>query len=99
MMRLLFSGKALWHQWRALKLVRRAHRLLGAAEAHAAQGALDLVASRSLATTERCCHDGNTSKVYVSRTYLRPAERMLLASIVGLFIAALWIWITARAGR
>lgn len=39
----------------------------------------------------RCCHDGNTS--------YRPVERMLLGSIVSLGICALWIWISARAGR
>lgn len=30
---------------------------------------------------------------------LRPVERMLLGSLVGVFIAGLWIWISARAGR
>ena len=30
---------------------------------------------------------------------LRPVERMLLGSIVGLAICTVWIWISARAGR
>ena len=30
---------------------------------------------------------------------IRPAELMLLGSIVGLSICLLWIWISARAGR
>lgn len=33
------------------------------------------------------------------RQPLRPVERMLLGSLVGVFIAGLWIWISARAGR
>ncbi len=33
------------------------------------------------------------------RSPLRPAERMLLGSTVGLTICAVWIWISARAGR
>lgn len=34
-----------------------------------------------------------------SRPSLRPVERMLLGSLVGLSICLLWIWISARAGR
>lgn len=34
-----------------------------------------------------------------ARVPLRPAERMLLGSLVGLTICALWFWITWRAGR
>jgi hypothetical protein len=30
---------------------------------------------------------------------LRPVDRMLLGSIVGVAICTLWIWISARAGR
>ncbi|RUM95594.1 hypothetical protein EET67_22455 [Pseudaminobacter arsenicus] len=30
---------------------------------------------------------------------LRPAERMLLGSLVGLTICVLWIWISMGAGR
>lgn len=30
---------------------------------------------------------------------LRPAERMLLGSLVGLTICVFWIWTTWRAGR
>ncbi|WP_459088836.1 hypothetical protein [Mesorhizobium sp. A556] len=33
------------------------------------------------------------------RLPLRPVERMLLGSIVGLAICTLWIWTSARAGR
>lgn len=33
------------------------------------------------------------------RAVYRPAELMLVGSIVGLSICLLWIWITARAGR
>lgn len=32
-----------------------------------------------------------------ARPPLRPAEQMLLGSIVGLAICALWIWFSARA--
>lgn len=45
----------------------------------------------------RCCHDDNISKVCASRIYHRSVERMLLASLVGMFIAGLWIWFAARA--
>jgi hypothetical protein len=31
------------------------------------------------------------------RPALRPPERMLLASIVGLAICGMWLWISARA--
>ncbi|TPM25683.1 hypothetical protein [Mesorhizobium sp. B2-3-4] len=30
---------------------------------------------------------------------MAPAGRVLLASLVGLFIAGLWIWISLRAGQ
>lgn len=30
---------------------------------------------------------------------VRPAERMLLGSLVGITICVFWIWISARAGR
>lgn len=33
------------------------------------------------------------------RAPLRPAEQILLGSIVGLAICALWIWFAGRAGR
>ncbi len=33
------------------------------------------------------------------RLPMRPAEHILLGSIVGLAICAVWIWISARAGR
>jgi hypothetical protein len=33
------------------------------------------------------------------RLPMRPAERMLLGSIVGFAICVMWIWISARAGR
>ena len=33
------------------------------------------------------------------RAVYRPAELMLLGSLVGLSICLLWIWISARAGR
>lgn len=49
MKRLLLSTKALWHQWRALRLARHARSLLDAADAHAAEAAMNLLASRSLA--------------------------------------------------
>jgi hypothetical protein len=32
-------------------------------------------------------------------TRYRPVERMLIGSLIGVFIAGLWIWISARAGR
>jgi len=32
-------------------------------------------------------------------TRYRPVDRMLLGSLVGVFIAGLWIWFSARAGR
>lgn len=32
-------------------------------------------------------------------TRYRPVEQMLIGSIVGLGIAFLWVWISARAGR
>ena len=31
-------------------------------------------------------------------TRYRPVERMLLGSLVGVFTAGLWIWISARVG-
>lgn len=34
-----------------------------------------------------------------TRIKLRPAERMLLGSLVGLTICVFWIWTTWRAGR
>jgi hypothetical protein len=34
-----------------------------------------------------------------ARVSLRPAERMLLRSLVGTTICVFWIWITWRAGR
>jgi hypothetical protein len=42
-------------------------------------------------------HDTHTSKVYVSRTH--PAEHILLASLTGLAICFVWIWINGRAWR
>lgn len=33
------------------------------------------------------------------RAVYRPAELMLIGSLVGLSICLLWIWISARAGR
>lgn len=30
---------------------------------------------------------------------LRPIDRMLLGSIVGVFIAGIWIWVSTRVGR
>lgn len=32
-------------------------------------------------------------------TRYRPVERVLLGSLIGVFIAGLWTWISARAGR
>jgi hypothetical protein len=34
-----------------------------------------------------------------ARLPMRPVEQMLLGSIVGMSICALWIWITVRIGR
>lgn len=34
-----------------------------------------------------------------ARPPLRPAEQILLGSIVGLAICAVWIWISVRVGR
>ena len=94
MKRLLLSTKALWHQWRALKLARHARGLLDAAEAHAAEAAMNLLASRSLARgpmPEPAETDQPAGCSF--------AGRMLLGSIVGLAITFLWVWISARAGR
>jgi hypothetical protein len=61
--------------------------------------AADWLIDRADGLRPRCGHEGHTPKVYASYTYLRPIERMLLGSLVGVFIAGLWIWISARAGR
>lgn len=37
--------------------------------------------------------------VIAPRISMRPAERMLLGSLVGLTICVLWIWISLRAVR
>lgn len=90
MNRLFFSTKALRHQWRALKLARHAYGLLDAADAHAAEAAMNLMASRTLARGP----------------LPEPKEDDLLAGcpfagqmLIGVFIAGLWIWISARAGQ
>jgi hypothetical protein len=46
-MRLLFATKALWHQWRANRLYRRALRLCNASETHAAEATLNIACARS----------------------------------------------------
>lgn len=124
-MKRLLSTKALWHQWRALKLARRAayvavnasaraRLLLDASEAHAAEAAISLLASRSLARgplpepTETDqpggCRQKRTKFEFAAGLEEQPAGcsfagRMLLGSIVGLAICTIWIWIVARAGR
>ncbi|MGB3536828.1 MAG: hypothetical protein WBA42_01575 [Mesorhizobium sp.] len=94
MRRLLFSTKALWHQWRALKMARHARGLLEAAEAHEAEAAINLMASRALARGPMPAPKEDDPRAGCSF-----AGQMLLASLVGMFIAGLWIWISARAGR
>ena len=44
-----------------------------------------------------CCHHGNTPKARVSCTH--PAGYILLASLTGLAICFMWIWINGRAWR
>jgi hypothetical protein len=94
MKRLVFSTKALWHQWRALKLARHARGLLDAAEAHAAEAAMNLMASRVMARGPLPEPKEDDPPAGCSF-----AGQMLLGSLMGVFIAGLWIWISARAGR
>jgi hypothetical protein len=103
MKRLILSSRSLWHAWRASRLDLRAMHLQSAAEAHWAQSALDLAASYSLARAPLPSEDNGGGCPRASEPApaggYSVAGQMLLASIVGLFIAALWIWISARAGR
>ena len=98
MRRLLFSTRSLWHAWRASRLDLRALQLQSAAEAHWAQSALDLAASYALARVPLPGEDSGAGEPRAKGRY-STAEQALLATIVGLFIAGLWIWISARAGR
>jgi len=93
MKRLLFSTKALWHQWWALKLARHARGLLDAAEAHAAEAAMNLVASRAMARGP--LPEPKEDDLPAGCSF---AGQMLLGSLIGVFIAGLWIWISARVG-
>lgn len=103
MTRLLLSTKALWHQWRALQLTRHARALQDAAEAHAAEAAMNLLASRSLARAPLPGEDSGAGKRGASvpspSSECSFAAQVLLGSIVGLVICTIWIWIVARAGR
>lgn len=102
MRRLLLSTKALWHQWRALKLARHARGLLDAAETHAAEAAMNLMASRDFARASLPSEDsgaGEPDASGVSPADCSFAGQMLLGTLVGVFIAGLWIWFSARAGR
>jgi hypothetical protein len=102
MRRLLFSTKALWHAWRASRLDLRVLQLQSAAEAHWAQSALDLAASYTLARAPLPGEDNGAGEPHGEPSLAggySTAEQALLATIVGLFIAGLWIWFCARAGR
>jgi len=96
MKRLLFATKALWFASRASRLEHRAIRLYIAAQACWAQSAMELAAARSVARGPLPTHDGDADPPPAGCAF---AGSVLLASIVGLFIAGLWIWISARAGR
>lgn len=103
MKHLLFSTRSLWHAWRASRLDLRALQLQSAAEAHWAQSALDLAAAYALARAPLSGEDSGAGEPRASEPSpaggCTTAEQALLATIVGLFIAGLWIWISARAGR
>ena len=90
MRRLLLSTKALWHQWRALQLARRALALQEVADAHAAEAAMSLLASRSLARGPLA----EPTEPDQQPAGCSFASQVLLGSIVGLAIAFLWVWIT-----
>lgn len=80
-MRLGRALLALYHARRALR-----HQRL--ADAHGAR--VDALLRRSRRPAERYCHHGNTIKH-------DPVGLILLASIVGLAICALWLGVTWRA--
>lgn len=103
MKRLLLSTKALWHQWRALQLARRARALLDASDTHAAEATMSLLASRTLARAPLPSEGSGAGEPRASEPSLAGgcsfAGQVLLGSIVGLAITFLWVWISARAGR
>lgn len=103
MKRLVLSVRSLYHAWRGERLDLRAVRLHQAAEAHWAQSALDLAVCYALARAPLPGDDSGAGEPCASEPGAAggcsAAERMLLAAIVGLFIAGLWIWLCSRAGR
>jgi len=103
MKRLLFSTRALWHAWRHRTLLDRAYRVLDAAEAHGLLADGYLLSARYLARAPLPSEDSGAGKPRGSEPSPAGgcsfAAQVLLGSIVGLAICALWIWISARAGR
>jgi hypothetical protein len=92
MKRLLFSTKALWHQWRALKLARHAYGLLDAAEAHGLLADGYLLSAQYLARAPVPDQGNDAGKTHASEPSAAGcsfAGQML----IGVFIAGLWIWI------
>jgi hypothetical protein len=96
MKRLVLSTKALWHQWRAYRLTVRAERLFDLGEAHDILAEGYRLSARYMARAPRPSEEDGDKTKPAGCSF---AGQMLLASIVGLFIAAMWIWISARAGR
>lgn len=97
MKRLLFSTKAYWHARRWRTLHHRADRLMEAADAHGMLAEGYLIGARYLARAPLPAHENDADPAPPSGCFL--AAQFLLAAIVGLFIAGLWIWFCARAGR
>jgi hypothetical protein len=96
MKRLFFSSRALWHGWRAYRLTIRAERLFDAGEAHGILADGYKLSARYMARVPLPSKDDGENLPPSGCSF---AGQMLLASIIGLGIAALWIWISARAGR
>jgi hypothetical protein len=91
MKRLVLSTKALWHQRRAYRLTVRAERLFDPGEAHDILAEGYRLSARYMARAPVPGEDDGDRSEPAGCSF---AGQMLLASIVGLFIAAMWIWFT-----
>ncbi|MGN6143435.1 MAG: hypothetical protein ACTHOP_07590 [Mesorhizobium sp.] len=104
MKRLLFSTKALWHAWRASRHMDAAvgafYQNVYHHEKYLTHNAAmhHFLARAPLPGEESGAGEPRDSEPSPVGGYSTTGQ-MLLASIVGLFIAGLWIWISARIGR
>lgn len=94
MKRLLLSTKARWHFHRSNNLYRCASFMFDEAKAHADKSISNMAAVKALARGP--LPEPSETDEPAGCSF---AGRMLLGSIVGLGIAFLWVWISARAGR